>query len=229
MALFTVRIRRDQTETACAPENWEPYAGIPAARAHAALGTGDWAVVDGPGLNRLTDALEELLSDVSFPGRSVRANWNRRDFYVILGDYDWDDCGRYGFVAASGGSVYTRPLDQLFRGSRVFAYYSGPIRGYVGIGTVTEPSTPVRDFTVTADGQQVPILDAPLQGRDALTRDDPDDPDICSRLVPVEWQATVPADEAIWESGLLANQMVVCRLRDEHTIELVQAELAPGG
>lgn len=229
MALFTVRVRRDQIETACAPENWEPYAGISGARAQAALGTGDWLAVDGEGLNRLTDALEELLADVSFPGRSKRAHWNRRDFYVILGDYDWEDCRRYGFVAASGGSVYTRPLDQLFPGSRVFAYYSGPHRGYVGIGTVTESSAPVREFTVMSDGQEVPILDAPLRGRDALSRDDPDDSEHCSRLVRVDWDATVAPEQGVWEPGLFANQMVVCRLRDEHTIRAVEDRLLPTG
>ena len=70
------------------------------------------------------------------------------------------------------------------------------------------------------------MLDAPLSTREVLVADDPDDPERCSRLVRVEWQATVDATEAVWETGLFANQMVVCRLRDEHTIETVQQTLA---
>lgn len=228
MALFTVRVNRDgQIEAGCSAENWEAFAGIPGDRVQAVLGSPDWLPVGGvAGLNRITDALEELLADVSFPGRSKRAHWNRRDFYVILGDNDWEDCRSYGYVVASGGPVYTRPLDQLFPGARVFAYYSSPTRGYVGIGTVKAKSTPVREFTVVVDGHEVPILDAPLANRGVLMADDPDDPERCSRLVRVEWQATVPAGRAVWESGLFANQMVVCRLRDEHTIETVQQALA---
>lgn len=227
IALFTVRVLPGgQIESGCWGENWEIYAGIPGSRAQAVLGPSDWSAVDASGLNRLNDGLEELLADVSFPGRSKRAPWNRRDFYVILGDNDWEDCRRYGFVVASGGPIYTRPLDQLFPGARVFAYYSGTHRGYVGIGIVTETSRPVREFNVTVDGKELPILDCPLSGRDALVADDPDDPERCSRLVRVEWQATVPAAEAVWQTGLFANQMVVCRLRDEHTLDTVEQALA---
>ena len=118
ITLVAVRIDDDGgMQAGYANENWEPYAGIPGSRVHSLLGPSGWSAVSGAmGLDRLTDALEELLADVTFPGRPKRAPWNQRDFYVILGDYDWKDCRRYGFVAAGGGAVYTRPLDQLFIG-----------------------------------------------------------------------------------------------------------------
>lgn len=228
VALFTARVVNDRIEVQSAPDNWPPYAGLDAARVEAVLGSADWVPVDAQQLARLTDSLEELLADVSFPGRGRRSPWNRRDFYVILGDHDWDDCRRYGFVAAGGGATYTAPLAQLFPGARVFAYYSGGQRGYVGVGTVRGPATPVGEFLVDADGHQQCILEASLLGRDALVRHDPGDLDLCSRLVPVEWQATVPREEAIWDAGLFANQMVVCRLRDERTIVAVEEALQVG-
>ena len=34
---------------------------------------------------------------------------------------------------------------------------------------------------------------------------------------------TKPTDEAVWEVGLFANQMTVCKLRDRTTIEHLEA------
>jgi uncharacterized protein with ParB-like and HNH nuclease domain/predicted transport protein len=227
MALLTIRVREDGSiESAYTAENWETYADVPRARAQAMLGASGWRQLSGAAdLERLTDSLDELLTDVTFPGRAKKGEWSGRDFYVILGRHDWEDCQHFGFVGASGGPVYTRPLEQLFPGARVFAYYSSPNRGYVGIGVVKETSRPVREFTVSVDGEKIPILDAPLKDRDVLTRDDPDDLDRCTYLVRVEWLATKPAQEAVWEAGLFANQMIVCRLRDEHTLTTVTEAL----
>ncbi len=33
--------------------------------------------------------------------------------------------------------------------------------GYVGVGEVMEESVPVKDFSVTVDGKQMPILESP--------------------------------------------------------------------
>ncbi len=144
--------------------------------------------------------------------------WNQRDFYVSLGessDANWDDCRRYGFVCGSGGRWYTQTLNLLFPGARVFVNI--PQRGYVGVGIVKETSLPVKDFIVQVNGNETPLLKAPLSatemGKNAA------DLEMCSYLVRVEWIKAVPREEAYWEKGLFAIQHTACRLRNQFTIE----------
>ena len=144
--------------------------------------------------------------------------WNGHDFYVSLGEFDdanWDDCRRYGFVCGSGGLWYTRTLDLLSPGARVFVNI--PQREYVGVGIVKEKKQPVKSFTVLVDGKEISILNAPLTAKNMAKN--LDDPDLCSYLVRVEWIKTVPREEAYWEKGLFAVQHTACRLRNQFTIE----------
>ena len=46
-------------------------------------------------------------------------------------------------------------------------------------------------------------------------------------VVPVEWLAKRPIEEAVWEKGLFASQLIVCKLRDEHTIKTVRVGVRP--
>ena len=50
-----------------------------------------------------------------------------------------------------------------------------------------------------------------------------DDPELTEMVVPVEWFATRPIDEAVWEKGLFASQLTVCKLRDENTIKTAES------
>jgi len=111
--------------------------------------------------------------------------WNGKDFYVSIGEGEsrnWEDCRRYGFVAAGGDRWYSTSLHQLSPGSRVFACI--PKRGYVGVGTVIGSAVPVRDFAVSVDGVEKPVLDvdlvAPSMDHDA------DDPESSEYLVRIE-------------------------------------------
>lgn len=78
--------------------------------------------------------------------RKPRPPWNKQDFYVAFGESDdpnhdrrrWEDAVKYGFISAGGGLWFSRTLEQLFPGARVFVYI--PKTGYVGVGTVTETS-----------------------------------------------------------------------------------------
>ncbi|MHC0064865.1 hypothetical protein ACWATR_18525 [Nostoc sp. UIC 10890] len=76
--------------------------------------------------------------------------WNGRDFYVNLGEgkhRNWNDCQRYRFISGGSEEKYNRPIIKLLSpGSRVFVYI--PQTGYVGVGLVTHPAVPVRDFKV---------------------------------------------------------------------------------
>jgi hypothetical protein len=144
--------------------------------------------------------------------------WNERDFYVSFGDGDhrrWEDARRYGFVSAGQGAWYSRTLKQLFPGARVFVNI--PQTGYVGVGVVEEEVVPVKDFTVTVDGESVPILDAPTKA--PKMHEHADDPDKSEYLVRVDWIDTQPKDKAVWETGMFANQNTVCKLRNRFTLD----------
>jgi len=144
--------------------------------------------------------------------------WNGRDFYVSLGEgtrRSWDDCRKYGFISGGGGRWYSQTLDLLFPGARVFVNI--PKTGYVGVGTVREKSVPVTEFSVTLDGKETPILEAPLKAPEMGA--DADDPESCEYLVRVEWLRAVPREEAHWEKGLFAVQHTACRMRNRFTLE----------
>ena len=95
--------------------------------------------------------------------------------------------------------------------------------GYVGIGRVTGSMMPARDAEVEVNGQFQPLLDQPepraAWGEIAAS----DDPELTEKVVPVEWLAKRPIEEAVWEKGLFASQLIVCKLRDEHTIKTVES------
>ncbi|MCW2901210.1 MAG: hypothetical protein JWO67_3475, partial [Streptosporangiaceae bacterium] len=38
-------------------------------------------------------------------------------------------------------------------------------------------------------------------------------------VVPVDWQATVPREQALWKPGMFANQNSACKLRSRFTID----------
>jgi len=145
-----------------------------------------------------------------------------RDFYVAVGEGEhrtWEDCVRYGFVSAGHGRWYSKPLEQLTPGSRVFVHIPG--KGYTGVGTVQDAVVRVMDFKVKVDGQEVPILEAPLKAPNM--GEHRDDPELSEYVVRIEWQKTLTLDEAIWEKGLFANQTIVCRLRDDWTLQRLRA------
>lgn len=144
--------------------------------------------------------------------------WNRRDFYVSIGEGEhrtWADCRRYGFVSGGQGKRYSQTLKSLFVGARVFANI--PKTGYVGVGTVTGLALPVKDFKVSVDGREIPILEAPLEAPNIS--ENADNPDLSEYLVRVDWIKAVPRSEAYWEKGLFANQNIACRLTSSFTLE----------
>lgn len=158
------------------------------------------------------------------PGKKKqRPPWNGQDFFVSFGESDnpqddrrrWEDAVRYGFVSAGGGRWFSRTLEQLFVGARVFVHI--PKRGYVGVGTVRETAQRVEDFKVNVDGIVLPILEAPLvatqMGKKA------DDPEKSEYVVRVDWTKSLPRDEAIWEKGMFANQNSAAKLRNQFTLE----------
>ena len=160
--------------------------------------------------------------------RSKRRPWNGRDYYTILGRADgeperYEIASKYGYLSAGGGSWYWKPLRNLKPGARVFAYVGGA--GYVGIARVTGEMIRALDATVEVDGEQRALLDQPEVSQDMRERAVADDLEVTEMVVPVEWLSEVPLNEAVSEPGLFSSQVIVCKLRDERTIDTVETAL----
>ena len=135
------------------------------------------------------------------------------------GDYrNWDDNRRYGYVGAGQGEKYSRPLQHLRPGDKMFAYMRG--LGYVGYGEVTQPAVPIRDFV--PDGQQQRLLDLPLRATRAA--ENADSSEQSEWAVGVRWINTVDRDKARTFKGVFANPNIVCKLRDEPTLDFLRTE-----
>ena len=166
---------------------------------------------------------EEVASSrPSSKAQRAREPWNGRDWYVSFGQYQggrsWEDARTFGFVSAGGGSWYSRSLKNLPVGARVFTCI--PQTGYVGIGTVTGEAARFDQAAISVEGVERRLADLPLAGR-YQHNEAGDTDDDAEYVVPVEWIATVPDSQAIWKTGMFANQNSVCKLRKQFTIETV--------
>lgn len=92
------------------------------------------------------------------------------------------------------------------------------------MGVVTGEAVPARDFTVTVDGQRVPLVEAPHEAPGLAVRAAMDDEET-EWIVPVRWVKTIPRDEAIGFKGRYANQNTATRLTHALTRETVLERL----
>ncbi|MFL5245255.1 MAG: hypothetical protein ACJ8FY_24405 [Gemmataceae bacterium] len=148
------------------------------------------------------------------------ASWSGYWFFNV-GESEhrnWDDCVKYGFLAA-GWRPWTDQLARLSLGSKVFAYLKGKGGGYVGFGEVTHEACPVKDFT--PDGHRKQLLDFDLSADMAHNRNDPNK---CEWVVGVKWKKTFQREKAKTFSGAFANQAIVCKLRDQRTLDFLRRE-----
>ncbi|HRY51437.1 MAG TPA: GIY-YIG nuclease family protein [Candidatus Paceibacterota bacterium] len=133
-------------------------------------------------------------------------------YFVNVGDWAhrlWEDCSKFGFLAAGYGRKYSSQLDRLEVGSIAAAYLSGS--GYVGIARVTEKAVPARDFRFHGR----PLRPRMLSGPDLLH--DSEDDDECEYLVAVKWIKRVPRDDARFRRrvGLFTPRRIVASLSEE--------------
>jgi hypothetical protein len=157
-------------------------------------------------------------TEAAVASRGKAETWNKKDFYVSVGEgahRSWNDMRRYGFVSGGGGRWYSRTLDLLFPEARVFACIPGT--GYVGVGIVSEEARPITEVEVDFDGTRAALLDLPLAAPHAA--EFKDDPERMEHVAKVEWLKTLPREQAIWETGMFANQNTVCRLRSRFTLD----------
>lgn len=184
--------------------------------------------------NTIAEPSQELLDALTAAYRDAidePPTWNGNDFYVAFGEgerRDWDEARRFGFVSAGGGAWYSRSLQQLKPGNRVFAYIpkGSGVGGYVGVGEVTAEAMLAKDFVVDDGGDAVPYLEAT---RTPSAGSKPDDPELAEWVVPVRWLESRDREGAIKDSDFFANQNSAVKLTHGYTLKrLAEAfELEP--
>jgi hypothetical protein len=148
------------------------------------------------------------------------ASWSGYWFFNV-GESEhrnWDDCVKYGFLAA-GWRPSTDELKRLSLGSKVFAYFRGKGGGYVGLGEVTHEACPAKDFT--PEGHRKSLLDLALSADMAHNRNDLNK---CECVVGVKWKKTFPREKAKTFTGAFAYRRIVCKLRDQRTLDFLRRE-----
>lgn len=151
--------------------------------------------------------------------------WNG-EFYCSYGHSEtrsWQDAVEYGFICGGGGAWYSRTLQLLNSGDRVWV--NVPRTGYVGVGRVIGRSQPASAFKVVTPNGEVPVLEVAKRGR--YHSEYLDDPELCEYFVPIKWLQTVPMEKAVQEIGLFGNQNTVCKPtapKWRSTVELLKAK-----
>jgi hypothetical protein len=148
--------------------------------------------------------------------------WNG-EFYVSFGHDEngrrWEDAVKYGFVSGGGAPWYSRTLNQLEVGKRVWVNIPG--KGYVGVGEVTATTLKVDKFMVDQDGAGiVPLTELPVTGPNIFKN--MEDENKAEYLIKVKWIRTVELNKAIKEKGFFGNQNTVCKpvtKKWQHTVD----------
>lgn len=135
--------------------------------------------------------------------------WNG-EFYCSFGHGEsrsWADAVEHGFISGGGGAWYSKTLQLLNPGDRIWVKVPGS--GFVGVGRVTGRVQPASAFKVRTSEGEIAVLDAAKRG--SYHRELLDDPERCEYFVPVHWLQTVPLERAVQEIGLFGNQNTVCK------------------
>lgn len=166
---------------------------------------------DGQILSRawLIDPGETQVNVVATTKSGESEPWNG-EFYASFGEGPhraWEDGRKYGFIAAGGGPWYSRTLQMLSPGDRVWVKI--PKVGYVGVGKVVDAVQTANEFKVPTPSGDRPCLEV-LQTASYL-QTLAADPDTVEHFVRVKWLDAVPEEQAFDEVGLFGNQNSVCQ------------------
>jgi hypothetical protein len=132
---------------------------------------------------------------------------------------EWEDCRKYGFLAAGYGRRFSSQLDRLEVGAIAAAYLNRS--GYVGIARVIAKPVPARDFRC----HRRPLRPRMLMGPELLH--DAKDDDECEYLVAVKWIKDVPMKNARFRrrAGLLTPRLIVASLSGQlKTLEFLEQQ-----
>ena len=156
------------------------------------------------------DAVEERSE------RTVKAPWS--GYYFVnsgLGEHrSWSDMRRYGFVLCGGGNSARNGCS-----SRPSATRSSPYDKGNGYGVVTSAARPAAEFE-TPEG---PLFDRRIDEPRFKRTGEP--AEHAEHVVGIDWRRTVEITHAERFKGSFANQNIVCRLRDEATVDFLIAKL----
>ena len=149
--------------------------------------------------------------------------WNG-EYYVSFGqgERSWEDAVEYGFISAGGGIWYSRTLNMLNVGDRVWVNI--PQQGYVGVGKVTDTAKKATETLFSINGEEKTIYQ--LSNKANYHSQYNDDDDKAEYIVKIQWDKTVRQREAVYEVGLFGNQNSVCKPTTEkwnHTVERLKA------
>lgn len=166
---------------------------------------------------------DEAQATVTRKGRpGKRAEWNGRDWFVSFGEgqgRSWQDGLRYNFVSAGGGRWFSRTLQSLPEGARIFVNI--PQTGFVAVGETTGSATAFADAVIEFEGRRVRLAEQSLNAAYEHPANQDDDTD--EYVVPVRWLEAQPRESAYWEKGMFANQNSACKLRQQFTIDKLYA------
>lgn len=155
----------------------------------------------------LLDPIQTQASTSSAQNRE-KEPWNG-EFYFSFGEdvnRSWKEAVEYGFVSAGGGAWYSRTLQLLHPGDRIWVNI--PSKGYAGVGRVMGEAQPAASFMVEVDGEETPFMSI---AKANYLREFIEDIEKCEYFVPVEWIHTVPSNSAVREVGFFGNQNSVCK------------------
>ena len=156
----------------------------------------------------LLDPVRTQISAAATPAGPTEP-WNG-EFYCSFGhgkSRSWDDAVRYGFICGGGGAWYSKTLQLVGPGDRVWVKVPGS--GFVGVGRATGRAQAAATFTVATTSGDRPVLEV-AKGGD-YHRELVDDLERCEYFVPMRWLDTVPLEKAVRGIGLFGNQNTVCK------------------
>jgi len=146
--------------------------------------------------------------------------WNKEFYgsFSLESDRQWTDAKNYGFFSAGGGQWFSRTLNLLEPGKRIWVNIPGT--GYVGVGTVDGPVQRADKFMVKQpDGSEALLSSMQLDATEMFKNQSDD---TAQYVVPVKWIKTVDQDKAIKETGFFGNQNSVAKpvaKKWRHTVE----------
>ncbi len=143
-------------------------------------------------------------------------NTKGQEFTVGYAGRSWKDALKYGFLSAnisgSGRSIYN-----VQAGDTIYCHIAGS--GFVGIGECISTAVPMKDFTVTIDDVQTPILQAPWVSEDSKNKLDQNK----EVFIGVKWKKFAnDADDGYWEKGMISVPLVAYTLSDKTTYKKVR-------
>ena len=151
----------------------------------------------------------ETQSAASKSNKQKSEPWNG-EYYCSFGHgkgRKWPEALEHGFICGGGGAWYSRTLQLLKPGDRLWAKIPGA--GFVGVGRVLNHAQPASEFMLATPEGERPALEVLKQG--AYHREYVDDNDKCEYFVPVQWLDTKNLENAVQEVGMFGNQNTVCK------------------